>query len=132
MVTKYLNDLKIKGKFTAKEIEKLSGIAEATVYKVLSGETDDPRFSTVVKLVSAMGGSLDELAEKKGATDIESNSVVAIKEMYDDRIKDLKDHNATLKRDKRALSIATTILVAVLIALLIFDVSIGTHGWVRY
>ena len=132
MVTKYLNTLKNKGKFTAKEIAKLSSIPETTIHKVLSGETDDPRFSTVVKLVSAMGGSLDELAEKKGATEIESNSVVQIKEMYDERIKDLKEHNASLTRDKRILTIATVVLVAVFVALLIFDVSIGTNGWVRY
>ena len=132
MVTKYLNALKNNGNFTVKEIAKLSGIPEATIHKVLSGETADPRFDTVVKLVSAMGGSLEELADKKGAKQIESNSVVTIKEMYDDRIKDLKEHNASLVKDKRTLTVATVILVAVLVLLLVLDVSIGTHGWVRY
>lgn len=132
MVTKYLNTLKNNGKFTVKDIEKLSGVPSATITKVLSGETDDPRFNTVVRLVSAMGGSLDELAEKKGATEIESNSVATLKEMYDNRIKDLKDHNDSLKRDKRILAIVAGVLIAVLVAILIIDISIGTHGWVRY
>ncbi len=132
MVKDYLNSLKNKGNFTAKDIEKMSGIPVATVRKVLSGETDDPRFDTVVKLVSAMGGSLDHLAEKKGKKEIESNSIVTLKEIYDERIKDIKDHTSSLSRDKQILSTVAGVLVAILLALLIFDISISPQGWVRY
>ena len=132
MVKNYLNSLKNKGNFTAKDIEKLSGVPVATINKVLSGETEDPRFDTVVRLVSAMGGSLTELVEKKGAKEIETNSVATLKETYDERIKDLKEAVKSLKKDKIVLSIVAGVLLSFVIALLVFDISIGTHGWFRY
>ena len=45
-------------KFT--QLSNLSGIPEATIRKIFSGDTPDPRFETVAKLIVAMGGSLDD------------------------------------------------------------------------
>ena len=132
MVKDYLNSLKLKGNFTTKDIENLSGIPEATIRKILTGETADPRFETVCKLVSAMGGSLDDLAEKKGKKEIETNSIVTLKEIYDERIKDAKEQIESLKRDRRILAITAGILLAILVIVLILDLSIGTLGWVQY
>ena len=132
MVKNYLNALKNKGNFTAKEIEKLSGIPEATIRKILSGETADPRFDTVERLVSAMGGSLNEAVEKKTEKDIEMNALLVLKATYEERIKDIKEHISSLRKDKRILAIVTACLIAFVIALLIIDISIGTRGWVRY
>ena len=61
MVRDYLNTLKIKGNFSYSDISKLSGISEATVRKIFSGETADPRFETLVRLVTSMGGSMDDI-----------------------------------------------------------------------
>ena len=67
MVKDYLKTLKDKGDFTCAELSNLSGIPEATIRKIISGETPDPRFETVSKLVNAMGGSIDDiLGRKKG------------------------------------------------------------------
>lgn len=131
MVKDYLNGLKTKGNFTTGEIANLSGIPEATIRKILSGETADPRFDTVAKLISAMGGSLDEVAVKK-KIELEGNSIVTLKEMYDERIRDIKDQVRLLVRNNKILSICTLVLIAFLIGVFIFDVSVGTHGWVRY
>lgn len=45
---------------------EMSGLPDTTIRKIFSGETADPRFETVVRLVSAMGGSLDDILGKKG------------------------------------------------------------------
>lgn len=132
MVKNYLISLKNKGNFTTKDIENLSGIPEATIRKILTGETADPRFETVCKLVSAMGGSLDDLAEKKGKKEIETNSIVTLKEMYDDRINDLKTQISLLVRNNKILAICTITLVLFFVAVFVFDISVGTNGWVRY
>lgn len=132
MIKDYLNALKNKGNFTAAEIANLSGIPEATIRKILSGETADPRFDTVVKLVTAMGGSMNEITENVKGYDIEMNAILVLKETYEARIKDIKEHITSLSKDKRILAIVAGALILVIIGLLILDLSIGTHGWVRY
>ena len=62
MVKEYLTALKNKGNFSWSDLSNLSGLPDATIRKIFSGETADPRLETVVKLVAAMGGSLDEMA----------------------------------------------------------------------
>ena len=131
MVKDYLNALKNKGNFTVTDIANLSGIPEATIRKILSGETADPRFDTVERLIVSMGGSMNDINKTEGE-DIEMNAILALKEAYEERIKDIKEHIASLSRDKRILAIVTGCLIAFVIGLLILDISIGTRGWVRY
>ena len=132
MVKDYLNTLKIKGNFTYSDISKLSGISEATVRKIFSGETADPRFETLVKLVTSMGGSMDDIAGGKKGSEIENNAVMILKDTYETKIAYLKDHMESLKRDKKMLSFVAVSLGLVLIGILIFDILIGSHGWVQY
>ena len=143
MVKDYLNALKVKGGFTTAEISNLSGIPEATVRKILSGETADPRFETIVKLVESMGGSMDDIAGSRKNTEIETNAVIALKDAYesrieemttsyDTRIADLKEYVASLKQEKKTLAIVTIALVIIIVGLFIFDIALGTHGWVQY
>ena len=61
MIKEYLKYLKTNGHFSWHDISAASGLPEATIRKIFSGETADPRFETVVRLVSAMGGSLDKI-----------------------------------------------------------------------
>lgn len=44
-------------------LSELSGVPLATIKRIFSGETPSPQFQTVVALVRAMGGSLDELCD---------------------------------------------------------------------
>ena len=46
---------------TVTEISNRSGVPEATVKRIFGGKTGDPQFQTIVALVHAMGGSLDEM-----------------------------------------------------------------------
>lgn len=136
MVKDYLISLKNKGNFSWNDLAEMSGLPDTTIRKIFSGETADPRFETVVKLVSAMGGSLDEINGKKDEDKIEMNAVLTLKENYELRIKEIKSsYNEliiSLRRDKKYLTI---ILISLLIFLLIFiliDFLMGNVGWIKY
>jgi hypothetical protein len=116
----------------------LSGISEGTVRKVFSGETADPRFETLVKLVSSMGGSMDDIAGGKKESEIENNAVIVLKEAYEsriealrERIEDTKKYAESLHRDKKMLGIAVVVLVTIIVGILIFDIALDTNGWIR-
>lgn len=154
MLTSYLNALKTKGNFTYDSISKLSGVPEATIKNIFSGKTEDPRFDTVSAIVASMGGSLDAVYTVAKKEDVETNSVLALKETYEQRIKetnehyqqritDIKEHYedtmaginahiATIQLDKRWFRIATCISSLALVAILIADVLLGNVGWIRY
>lgn len=154
MLTTYLNTLKSKGNFTIETISNLSGIPEATVKNIFSGKTEDPRFETVSAIVKAMGGSLDAIYNVSKKEDVEGNSIITLKESYDQRlsdikeyyelrIKDLKDryeerlsdqkeHISTIMLDKRWFRIATCICAFALVVLFVMEIIIPGLGWIRY
>ena len=136
MVKEYLNALKQKGNFSWSDIASLSGLPDATIRKVFSGETADPRFDTVLKLVTAMGGSMEELINGKHEVEADMNAIIAIKEVYEARISDIKtstaEHAASLKKDKHYLAVLVCVLGAILIGSLLVDLFIGSVGWIRY
>ena len=137
MVREYLNALKIKGNFTTAEVSKVSGVPEATIRRILSGETPDARFDTVAKLVAAMGGSLDDAFSTKKEKDIEANVVTELKSGYEIRIEDLRERlddmrerEAKAGRVIRVLAITVAALVAIIVVVL--GIAITSHGWVQY
>lgn len=132
MVRDYLMALKNKGNFKFAELSNLSGIPEPTIRKIFSGETPDPRFETVAKLVAAMGGTLDDAVSSKKEKEIADNVVTTLKTESEMRIDELKERLASLEKDKRILAIAVAALVGVVVLLLVFDMAIGAHGWVQY
>ena len=142
MIREYLKYLKTNGNFSWHDISAASGLPEATIRKIFSGETADPRFETVVRLVSAMGGSLDKInaIEKIENAEISEDSQIkalkALKEVYEERIKDIKqssmEHIQSLKRNNKMLTIAVCVLSVLLIGALLLDLLVGTVGWVRF
>ena len=142
MIKEYLKYLKTNGNFSWHDISAASGLPEATIRKIFSGETADPRFETVVRLVSAMGGSLEKInaIEKIDNVEIPEDSQIkalkALKEVYEERIKYIKqsssDHILSLKRDKKILIAVVCILSFLLIGALVYDLFIGSVGWLRY
>ena len=142
MIKEYLKSLKHNGNFSWQDISNASGLPEATIRKIFSGETADPRFETVVRLVSAMGGSLGKINDIDKKENIDKNedshinALIAVKEVYEERIKDIRDSSAeqvrSLKRDKRILTVSVCVLGAILIGVLLFDLFLGNHGWITY
>ena len=154
MITTYLNTLKSKGNFTIETISNLSGIPEATVKNIFSGKTEDPRFETVSAIVKAMGGLLDAIYSVSKKEDVEGNSIITLKESYDQRLEDIKDHYeqrisdlkkhyeermadqkehiSTIMLDKRWFRIATCICAFALVALFVMEILTPGLGWFRY
>ena len=139
MVKESLKALQIKANISCAEWSNLSTVPEATIRKILSGETPDPRFDTIVKLVSSVGGSVDDVISGKKGSEIENNAVIVLKEAYESRIEalrervaDLKERVAAADREKRILYTTVAALVAVLVSILVFDIAVGEHGWIRY
>lgn len=132
MVKEYLNTLKNAGGYSWQDIANISGIPEATVRKVFSGETADPRFETIAKLVIAMGGDMNDAMDNKKKKEIEISSTITLKESCEMRLEDQKEYINSLKTDKKMLGIAVASLVTIFIVLLIVDILLGTHGWINY
>ena len=154
MLPAYLNTLKTQGDFTIETISKLSGVPESTVKNIFSGKTEDPRFETVSAIVKAMGGSLDAIYSATQNENVEANSIITLKDSYEQRILDLKeyyeqrladtkdhyeeriadkkDHIATIMLDKRWFRIATCICAFALVVLFIVEILTPGLGWFRY
>ena len=115
MVKDYLATLKNAGNYSWAEISNLSGLPEATIRKVFSGETADPRFETIVKLVLAMGGDLSDAISNSKKKEIEVSSTISLKESCDMRMADQREYIESLKRDKKVLSIAVAVLTIIII-----------------
>ena len=57
--------------------------------------------------------------------------MIAIKEVYDEQLKDLQCRIDSLKQDKKHLTIAVSVLGTVISVLLVLAVTFELHGWVR-
>lgn len=136
MVKEYLNELKTAGNFSWNDLSKLSGLPDATIRKIFSGETADPRLETVVRLVTAMGGSMDELVGGSKKEEAETNGILSIEAFYEARIAEIKASSAelvnSLRRDKRHLWVTVCILATLLILFLMIDVLADNMGWIRH
>lgn len=89
-----------------------------------------------------MEGSLEKInaIEKVDKVEITEDSQIealkALKDVYEERINDLKQSSAdyiqSLKRDKKILIIEVCVLSSVLITTLLCDLLVGTIGWLRF
>ncbi|MBR5593887.1 MAG: helix-turn-helix domain-containing protein [Bacteroidaceae bacterium] len=138
MVKDRLKALKTKADISCAEWSKLSTVPEATIRKILSGETPDPRFDTIVKLVTCVGGSMDDIVGAKKESEIENNAVMVLREAYETRIEalrerldDVKKYAESLQRDKKMLVVAVVVLVSIIVSLLVFDIALDTNGWLQ-
>ena len=85
----YILALKTTGNFSYEDIANQSGIPLQTVRNILTGKTPDARFGTITKIVTSLGGDLNELIGYEKKKEIEVNSMVSLKETYEMRIADL-------------------------------------------
>lgn len=61
-----LKELKKEKGMTAKQIAEATNLPERTVSRIFSGDTDNPYVTTIHRIVSVLGGSLDMIfAESK-------------------------------------------------------------------
>jgi len=53
--------------WTLRDLEKASGVSNAVINQIETGKVSDPRFTTVVRLVDALGITLDRAATAERA-----------------------------------------------------------------
>ena len=85
----YTLALKEKGDFTWEDIEKLSGEPASTLRKFCSGKTENINIDKLIKIISAMGGNLNDALSYEEQKEPEVNSVIVIKETYEQKIEAL-------------------------------------------
>jgi transcriptional regulator with XRE-family HTH domain len=74
-----LKELKKKTGMSAKQIAEKTSLPERTVARILSGDTDNPYVDTLHRIVTVLGGSLDDiLADTKVV--VATESLVEVKE----------------------------------------------------
>lgn len=74
-----LKELKKKTGMTVKQVAEKTNLPERTVIRIFSGDTDNPYVDTLHRIVTALGGSLDDiLADSKVV--VATESLVEVKE----------------------------------------------------
>ena len=74
-----LKELKKAKGMTCKQISDATKIPESTIKRIFAGETDDPYVSTIHRIVTVLGGSLDHILADTNAV-LSTESLVEVKE----------------------------------------------------
>ena len=127
--TEKLVQMKKASGLTVQQIADQSGVPASTINRMLSGQTEEPTFSNIAKVVKAMNGSLDELIgiPPKTVTVVETKTVSG-----DERIIDLYERSIKSKNKWiRNLFIISITLIVFLVGMLVYDVTHPDRGWYR-
>ena len=74
-----LKELKKAKRMTTKQIADATKIPESTIKRIFAGETDDPYVSTIHRIVTVLGGSLDHILADTNAV-LATESLATVKE----------------------------------------------------
>ena len=77
-----LKELKKTKGMTTKQIADATKIPEGTIKRIFAGDTDDPYVSTIHRIVTVLGGSLDHILADTNAV-LASQTLVEAKETVD-------------------------------------------------
>ena len=77
-----LKELKKRTGMSIKQIGDKANLPEKTVNRILAGDTDHPRIDTLVLIVEAMGGKMNEIFADTNVV-VATESLVEIKETAD-------------------------------------------------
>lgn len=119
-----LNKLKEEKGLTAKELAEASGVPLPTVNRILSGQTPDPCYSTVCRLLDVLGASNDD----KNALLSENVDNERYKELIALYERGLAQRNKWIK----LLAGVFIGIVAVIVIVLVVAVLNPNMGFVRY
>ena len=138
MIIAQLNALKDKSGLNIKQISERADLPYSTVQKIFSGDTQSPNIDYVFRIVTAMGYTLNDLYPALGTSGKEEATVAVIREMYENRIADIKEQHlmhiaevkdriGTYKIAVTVLSIATAVLFILFFTYFMIDYS--TEHW---
>ena len=61
MIAGKIKEMKVRSGLTNKQVSELSGVPLATVNRIMADQAQNPNFETISAIVTALGGSIDEL-----------------------------------------------------------------------
>lgn len=158
LVANYLVSLKEKSGLTIEAIAEKSGISESTIKNLFSGKSEDPRLKTVAPVLYVMGGSLDEAYTGKSKDTVKEISMLSMKELYEFQLAEhrkteeahinnirahyeqhredtISNFERLIKEKDRQImffKILACVGLAVLIGLLILEVTNPSLGWIKF
>ncbi len=77
-----LKELKKKSGLSAKQIAERTNFPERTVSRIFSGETEHPRIDTLHTIVTALGGTLNDIFADTNVV-VATDKLVEVKEVVD-------------------------------------------------
>lgn len=102
----YILFLKESGDFTWEDIEKLSGEPASTLRKFCSGKTEKINFNVLQKIISALGGNINDALSYTKQKEAEVNSVITLKESYEQQIEAIiKSYEARMEDMQKSCEI---------------------------
>ena len=102
---------KVKG-MTTKQIADATKIPEGTIKRIFSGDTEDPYVTTIHRIVTVLGGSLDHVLADTNAV-LAPESIVEVKETIvntEAERDSIASENERLKIDNAKLTIEIEVL----------------------
>lgn len=158
LVANYLTALKEKNGLTYDSWAEKCGRSESTIKNLCSGKTEDPRLDTVAPVTYAGGGSIDEMFLGKPKDKVKEFSIESLKELYEFQLAEYKateeahisnirahyeqhredtilNFERLIKEKDNQLKLWRVLALvgfAILISLLILEVTNPNLGWIRF
>lgn len=153
MLCDYIKSLKAKKGLTNAQIAAISGVSESTVSRMIKGEGKSVDYGSVLNVVLALGGSMDEAAgimheAVSSNNDIPTTDLAAVEArasqtfmrhfdeyiniIHRERVESLREIIEHKDKTIRMILVALFISLAFIAGQWLVDVMIGTSGWVRY
>lgn len=104
MIITQLNVLRNKSGLNVKQVAERADLSYSTVQKIFNGDTQSPNVDHVFKIVTAMGYTMNDLYAIPGTSNKEEASLAIIREMYENRISELKEQHAKHLEDVKTNS----------------------------
>ena len=125
----YLRKLKAESRLTNEQLAQISGIPGSTLARIFNGRTDNPYFHTIVDLVRAMKGSVDEM---EGLQPLPKDTNAAENAAVDKKLITL--YREIINNKERLIRLLAGVLLAVMIFILIMvtnDILHPMKGWIQ-
>ena len=126
----YLRKLKAESRLTNEQLAQISGIPGSTLARIFNGRTDNPYFHTIVDLVRAMKGSVDEM---EGLQPLSKDTNAAENAAVDKKL--ITQYREIINNKERLIRLLAGVLLAVMIFILImvtYDILHPMKGWIQH
>lgn len=124
MLYKKLQELKDKSGMSNQDISDKSEVPLPTVKRIISGQTSDPGYSSVIAIVKALNGSIDDIQEVMQEN---SRSAATTQKMCSVYEQNIHEKNQLIK----FLLIISISMTAIFIFLLVWDFLNPNIGFLR-